>query len=141
MSETGLDLARERAALLAIHEQDRRAHLTTDPALLLEHAAREFLYVGDGELTRLTHDQVAADFERLFTGATYDAWDDLEPPVVAISDDASMAWMVVRVRVSRRHTDDEGREVERSFVYAGIMTYEKQHGTWVRVANVSTFAR
>jgi len=52
-----------------------------------------------------------------------------------------MAWMIVRTRV-RRTTRLEGSEEERetSFVYAGIMTYEKQDGQWVRVANVSTFA-
>jgi len=34
----------------------------------------------------------------------------------------------------------EGRraEKEEKFVYAGIMTYEKRDGRWVRVANVST---
>ena len=31
-----------------------------------------------------------------------------------------------------------GAEQEEKFVCAGIMTYEKRDGRWVRVANVST---
>ena len=50
-----------------------------------------------------------------------------------------MAWMITRVRVRRVQKDTAGVEREERFVYAGIMTYEKRKGKWVRVANVSTF--
>ena len=138
MSEPG-DLERERAALLAVHAQDRLAHMTTDARLILAHAADEFIYVGDGAITRQSRDDVARNFARIFDGAAYQEWDDLEPPIVRISADASMAWMIVRVRVSRTKRDAEGREQPEHFVYAGIMTYEKRDGIWVRIVNVSTF--
>jgi hypothetical protein len=80
-------------------------------------------------------------FTRYFQGATYYEWDDMEPPIIRISDDASMAWMIVRTQVRRTtRTEESDEERETSFVYAGIMTYEKRDGRWVRVANVSTFA-
>jgi hypothetical protein len=60
-------------------------------------------------------------------------------PAAGVVDDASMAWMIVRTRVRRTQKDASGKEVERRFVYAGIMTYAKREGRWVRVANVSTF--
>jgi hypothetical protein len=50
-----------------------------------------------------------------------------------------MAWMIIRVRVRRTQKDAAGKEVEEKFIYAGIMTYEKKGGKWIRVANVSTF--
>jgi hypothetical protein len=43
--------------------------------------------------------------------------------------------------VRRRQKDAAGVEKERKFIYAGIMTFEKKAGKWVRVANVSTFER
>ncbi len=136
-----VDLEREREALLAIHAQDRRAHMTTDAQLIMAHAADEFIYVGEGAITRMTRGQVASDFAEMFAGATYQEWDDLEPPIVRISSDASMAWMIVRTRVRRTHRDEHGQEQRRQFIYAGIMTYEKRAGIWVRIANVSTFER
>jgi hypothetical protein len=42
------------------------------------------------------------------------------------------------MRVWRTEPDGEGGRREREFVYVGIMTYEKQDGRWLRVANIST---
>ncbi len=38
-------------------------------------------------------------------------------------------------------TNVRGGRRKRSFIYAGIMTYKKSGGKWVKVANVSTFKR
>jgi hypothetical protein len=131
-SAPAVDLEREREALLAVHALDRRAHFETNIALLLEHAAEDFISVA--------REEVAEMFEASFRGAVYSAWDDLEPPIVRISADATMAWMIVRTHVRRTEPDEAGGRREREFVYAGIMTHEKRDGRWLRVANVSTFA-
>jgi hypothetical protein len=96
--------------------------------------------VSSGVIERATRDDLSQAFADSFRGTTYYAWDDLEPPIVRISADASMAWMIVRVQVRRTQTDATGTTRERAFVYAGIMTYEKRAGRWLRIANVSTFA-
>jgi len=91
-SETSgpVDLERERAALLAVHAQDRQAHMTTNPQLILAHAGDEHIYVRDGQITRKSREQVESDFARVFAGATYQEWDDLEPPIVSVSNDGSI---------------------------------------------------
>lgn len=66
--------------------------------------------------------------------ATYDEWDDVEPPLVRISDDGTLAWMIIYVRVRRTKGDRELR-----FTYAGIETYEKRDGRWLKVVEVGTF--
>ena len=43
-----------------------------------------------------------------------------------------MAWMITRTRVRRVQKKADGAEHEEKFVYAGIMTYEKRDGRWVR---------
>ena len=135
-----INLERERAALVAIHAQDRAAHFQTSVELLAEHQADDFIYAGNGEISHIPRAEFIETFMRSFHNTTYFEWDDLEPPIVRISDDATMAWMIVRNRVRRTQKQDDGSEVERKFIYAGIMTYEKQNGKWMRVANVSTFA-
>jgi hypothetical protein len=67
-------------------------------------------------------------------GAVYHEYVDLEDPVVRISDDGSMAWTITRVRVRRTQNGQE-----RGFVYAGMMTFEKRNGQWLRTGNASTF--
>lgn len=136
-----VDLEKEKEALLKVHETDRRAHFGTDVELLLQHSGDEFIYVGEGKISKSTRAELKETFKAYFKDAKYYEWDDLEPPVVRISNDASMAWMIVRTRVRRTQKDSSGAIKERKFVYAGIMTYEKREGKWIRVANVSTFER
>ncbi|MBI4750047.1 MAG: nuclear transport factor 2 family protein [Acidobacteria bacterium] len=132
-------LDREIEALLQVHKKDRQAHFETDARKLIEHAGDEFIAVSNGTIQRSTRADVLKMFEEYFKNARYFEWDDVEPPIVQVSNDASMAWMIVRTRVRRTQKQADGSDKERSFVYAGIMTYEKKNGKWVRVANVSTF--
>lgn len=132
-------VADEITQLLKIHESDRRAHFETNATQIMEHATDKFISVSNGKIQQSTRGDNLKFFEEYFKGAKYYEWDDLEPPIVRVSDDASMAWMIVRTKVRRAQTQSDGKTTERSFVYAGIMTYEKKDGQWVRVANVSTF--
>lgn len=135
-----INIELEKSALLEIHRRDRQAHFETDIDLLLSHGASEFISVSNGEIHRSSLAEQRAFFTDYFKGATYYEWDDLEPPIVQVSDDATMAWMIVRTQVHRTtQVEGSGESREIKFIYAGIMTYEKQDGKWLRVANVSTF--
>jgi hypothetical protein len=140
-AQSKVDLADEVEQLLRLHESDRRAHFETSAKQIMEHASGEFISVSDGRVQRTTPAEDLKFFEEYFKGAKYYEWDDLEPPIVRVSNDASMAWMIVRTRVHRVQTRSGGEATERRFVYAGIMVYEKKGGRWARVANVSTFER
>lgn len=134
-----VNLERERAEVLRMHQADREAHFKTDVDLLQAHSPEEFIAVSGGKIYRTTKAEERKQFEEYFSGATYYEWDDLEEPIIRVSDDGSMAWMITRIRVRRVQKDASGAEREQTFVYAGIMTYEKKESRWVRVANVSTF--
>jgi hypothetical protein len=127
------------AELLRLHRADREAHLKTDVDLLQAHSPDEFITVSRGRIHRPKKADERKMFTEYFKGAKYYEWDDAEEPIIRVSRDGSMGWVITRVRVRRTQTDAAGREVEEKFVYAGIMTYEKRDGKWFRVANVSTF--
>lgn len=134
-----VDLDKEKAELLRMHRQSREAHFKTDADLLLQNAPEEMISVRDGKIQRSSKAEGQARFAEYFRGAKYTEWDDIEEPIVRISRDGTMAWMITRIRVRRTQKDASGKEQEEKFVYAGIMTYEKVDGRWMRVANVSTF--
>ena len=137
-AQPSADLEKEKAELLRLHKSDREAHFKTDVALLLENSPEEFISVGRGKINRSSKDDARKMFTGYFRDAKYYEWDDVEEPIIRISNDASMAWMITRTRVRRVQKKADGAEQEEKFVYAGIMTYEKRDGRWVRVANVST---
>lgn len=138
--QSAKDLEKEKAELLRVHKLDREAHFATDVELLQRHSPEEFISVSGGKIYRSTKADERKQFSEYFKGAKYYEWDDVEPPIVRISNDGSMAWMITRVRVRRTQKTATGGDKEEKFTYAGIMTYEKRDGKWVRVANVSTFA-
>lgn len=129
----------EKAELLRLHRQGREAHFKTDVGLLQKDSPEEFIAVSRGKIHRVRKEDERRQFEEYFRGAKYFEWDDVEEPVINVSRDGTMAWIISRVRVHRTQKDTAGKEQEERFVYAGIMTYEKRDGRWVRVANVSTF--
>jgi len=138
-AQGAVDLEKEKTELLRLHKADREAHLRTDVELLQRSSPEEFISVSRGKIHRAKKSDERKLFTEYFRGAKYYEWDDVEEPIVRVSKDGSMAWMITRVRVRRTQKNAAGEEKEEKFTYAGIMTYEKQGGRWVRVANVSTF--
>jgi hypothetical protein len=134
-----VDLEKEKAELLRMHRSGREAHFKTDVELLLANSPEEYVGVRAGKISRSTKAGARKMFTEYFRGAKYYEWDDLEEPIIRVSKDGSMAWMITRVRVRRVQKDKAGAEVEEKFVYAGLTTYEKQGGKWMRAANASTF--
>ena len=138
-AQPSADLEKEKAELLRLHKADREAHFKTDVDALLANSPEEMISVSRGKISRSSKVDARKMFTGYFRDAKYYEWDDVEEPIVRISNDASMAWMITRVRVRRVQKNPDGAEKEEKFVYAGIMTYEKRDGRWMRVANVSTF--
>ena len=136
---TAADPEKEKAELLRLHRAAREAHFKTDVDMLLASSPEESLSVSRGKVNRSGREQVRKRFAEYFRGATYYEWDDLEEPIVRVSGDASMAWMITRLKVRRVQKEAAGAEREEKFVYAGLTTYEKRGGKWMRVADASTF--
>ena len=139
MAQSPVDPDKEKAELLRLHRADREAHFKTDVDLLQERTPEVLIAVSRGKIHRSSRAEGRKQFAEYFRGARYFEWDDLEAPIIRVSTDGSMAWMITRIRVRRVQKDAAGAGREEKFVYAGIMTYEKRDGKWMRVANVSTF--
>jgi hypothetical protein len=134
------DVEMARQELLALHAADHAAHFATDAAALIATQNEPFITVRDGVIDEVTREASLQRFTGYFADATYYEWDDLQPPIVQVSQDGSLGWMITRTKVRRTQADADGNAREQTFVYAGIMTYERRDGGWVRTANVSTFA-
>ena len=138
-AQSSADLEMEKAELLRLHQSSREAHFKTDVDALLQNSPEEMISVSRGKISRPSKEDARKMFTGYFRDAKYYEWDDVEEPIVRVSNDASMAWMITRTKVRRVQRKADGAEQEEKFIYAGIMTYEKRDGRWVRVANVSTF--
>ena len=126
--------------LLTLHKEERRAHFDHDITFLVSHVAPHMLDVRDGRVNRVSSDDVRGKFEQYFKNAKFSAWDDVEPPVVHVSADGAMAWMILQVRIAYTTIDASGKTSKEDTVGAWMSSYEKQNGTWIMTAVTSTFA-
>ena len=134
---TKIDLEKEKYALIRRHIQDRRAHFDKDIDTLLAGMADEQINIRDGRVSRRSQAEAEDGFTAYFNQvAEFIHWDDLQPPIIQISQDGAMAWMVNQVRLHYRSINDE----ETDLICTWLMVYEKQNGGWVAVANASTFS-
>ncbi|HYG97743.1 MAG TPA: hypothetical protein VD837_01340 [Terriglobales bacterium] len=129
-----------KSELLTLHERDLQAHLKTD-VNMLSPAADPFVTVSDGKIEKVNPAQERAFFTDYFRNAKYPQYEDAEPPIIGVSKDGTLGYVISRIRAHRLEKDVQGKPREGRFVYAGIMVYEKRGGEYVRVANVSTFER
>ncbi len=125
--------------LLAVHETGKLAHVTTDVDQLLANAGETFVSVSNGKISKQTRIDTKNFFTNYFDNATYQKYDDLEDPIVRVSKDGTLGWIISRLHVRRTQMGVDGVATEREFVYAGIMLFEKKDDRWIRVGNVSTF--
>lgn len=126
--------------LQSIHMEDRQAHFNTDVKTATSFFTDSYIYVRDGEINHLTLSNLESMYSNYFQGAIFNEWDDLEQPIIHISGDGTMAWVIehFRIRITRQK---DNREEEQISEYAGITIYEKTAGKWLRVANASTFTK
>jgi hypothetical protein len=130
--------ANGKAELLAIHQAARRAHFNRDVDFIVEGMASEFTTVHEGNIRVMSREDVRKRFTEYFCGAEFSAWDDLEPPVIRISPDGKMGWMIVRVRIAYTKADAGGKRSKEDTVMAWMSAYEKHDGKWLLVANATT---
>ena len=134
---TKIDHELEKYDLIRRHIQDRRAHFEKDIPTLLSGMAAEHLNVRDGRIRTQSKAAAQEQFAAYFDHVTeFLHWDDLQPPIIQISQDGTMAWMINQIRLRYRTIDNE----ETDTTCAWLMVYEKQDGAWTAVANASTFS-
>jgi hypothetical protein len=129
---------RDRAELLRLHEEHREAHLGKRADLMVGSFHDSVRFLSRGEVSAASREQNRARLQAYFDRSSFQAWDDIEPPVIRISPDGRMAYKIVRKRVKLTAPDSAGRPVAEDVVYAWVEIYEKPGDRWVLMAVAST---
>lgn len=126
-------------ALLALHETTLAAHRQQSVDQLLKDEHDDYVLANRGEISAPTLAERRAVFQPYFATTVFDEYRDLRAPVVKVSTDGSLGWVVAQVCAKgvQQRPDGSTRSVE--FESAWIELYEKRAGAWVRIGNVSNF--
>jgi len=128
-----------RESLLAAHREVLEAHRTGDLQAWLDGESDDYVLADRGEVSRPKKAERGAQIGPYLKRTRFTEYKDLIEPIVCISQDESLAWVVVQVGASGVQKRDDGTEGPIRFVSAWIELYEKRGERWLRVGNVSNF--
>jgi ketosteroid isomerase-like protein len=133
------DLQTEKKILLALHQEQQYAHLGKNAKQLVDQFADSMLSVNRGKISITTKDSAIKRFNTYFSNVAFKKWEDVNPPVIEFSADASMAYIVVDKLVMLTYIDEENNNTEETTHYAWVSIFKKEaNGIWKIVCNVST---
>lgn len=124
--------------LLNILKQERAAHFNRDAKLLVSMMADDYLEISAGRINQPTTENILKRFQSYFDRTTFIEWDDITPPIIKVSEDATMAYAIVKKQVHAQIKNDKDEVVEVKNVFAWIATYRKLNGKWQLAAIAST---
>ena len=128
-----------RAELLALHEDAMQAHRESNVDLLLRAEAPDSVSANRGQITQPTLEARRARFQQYLEATRFSEYVDVVPPIVRVSDDGSLGWVMVQVRAAGVQTTQDGGSQPLAFESAWIELYERRGGSWYRTGNVSNF--
>ena len=132
----GPDLEAEAELLLGLHERLLEAHRNGDVDSWMALEADDYISANGGTITfpSLTDRRSARD--RYLSTTTFTVYRDLRPPIVRLSADATLGWLIAEVEVRGLQVSDTAERAVEG-IWAWIELYEKQNDTWRLVGNVS----
>lgn len=123
--------------LLKLHQQMIKAHVEDDVESWLALEADSYTSVNRGEITHPTKADRKAQREPYLDASKFTVYRDLVEPIVKISDDGTLGWLITQVEVEGTQQTTAGETVPFRFVSAWIELYEKRDGRWLCTGNVS----
>jgi hypothetical protein len=124
--------------LLQLQKQSRVAHFTKNASLLVSTFADDFTSVSNGKIGKPSREKSLARFQDYLNKSTFIEWDDITPPVIKVSDDATLGYVLVHKKVRLTAKNESGKEEEETEIFAWLETYQKIKGEWKLTAVVST---
>ena len=131
--KTGPNRDDDVAALRAVLQAEREAHLTRDTARFVAGFADSMASVNRGVVRRQAREDYRARFQSYFDAVTFEAWDDRAAPRIEISEDGTLAYAIVEKTVRTRDADTTA-----TTEFAWVSIYRKVDGRWLLECNVST---
>ncbi len=129
----------DEAALLALHRDAIEAHLQNDVDRLLAPESDDYVLVNRGEVSHPGKADRAAGLGPYLRSVRFERYVDAIAPIVKVSPDGRLGWVVAQVEVKGTARTQGGAEEPLEFVSAWIELYEKRGDRWYRIGNVSNF--
>jgi hypothetical protein len=127
-TNTKVDLEKEKKEIMILQNEQRRAHMEKNAALLVGDGLSDFVEVNGGVVEIPARSENIKRFQLYFNSVDFIRWDDVAPPIISFSDDGTMATTVVeKLVITRQKLEDNRLDTTH---YAWLAVYKKVNGKW-----------
>jgi len=123
--------------MLRLHSEVLEAHRNDEVDRWLASESDEIIMVSRGEVLFPSKDERKPHIESYLKNTVFEQYEDLIEPIVRVSDDGTLGWLIAQVKIVGTRDNSDGETVPINSVWAWIELYEKKNGRWFRVGNVS----
>jgi hypothetical protein len=129
----------DREQLLQLHKRVLQNHLDGDIDDWLRSESEDYVLAHRGEVSFPGKRERAATIGPYLKRSKFRIYRDLIEPIVRVSRDGTLGWVIVQVEAEGVSRKEDGRQEPIRFTSAWIELYEKKSGRWFRIGNVSNF--
>lgn len=122
------DYDAEKKAIMLLHNEQKRAHIEKNVSLLLKDKHTDYIEVNRGLIRKPTNAESRKRFQSYFNEVDFIKWDDVSPPIISFSDDATIATTIVEKLVITKSKIEDNRIDTAQFAWLAV--YKKINGQW-----------
>lgn len=104
-----------KSELKSFHQDLIQAHLEKDLDFFVKDISEDYFSVSGSEIRHSSRQDILAKFKYYLRRTTFKEYRDLEEPIIGISQDGSLGWSIVRVRVSGDQEQPDGSTADPGF--------------------------
>ena len=136
--ETKNDFTMYRAELLELHRRTIEAHLEKDVEFLVSNVSEDLMSINNGVINYPTINEMRETFQEYLDNTEFTVYRNLSEPIIGFSNDGSIAWSSVQVRVEG-NTGQGNNKRKMGFTCAWITLYRRVQNSWIRFIEASSF--
>ena len=127
-----------KSQILELHQKLIDAHFEKNLNFFTQGLSDNFISVKNGEITKPTLQQISASYKDYINNTTFLEYRDLQEPIIGFSEDGSIGWSIVQVKVMGDQNLEDGTVRKIIFVCAWLTLYEMSDSGWRILTEVST---
>lgn len=134
------DLLTEEQKLLRLHRTLVDDHFFERSGGIQSGMGDSLIILNQGNVYQVMRQESSDTIDKIMSSRIHHSYDDLIRPIVKISTDGSLGWVIARIKAKGVRVDENGKETgPLEFICSWIMLYEKIDGQWKNIGNASTF--
>lgn len=133
-------LLTDEQQLMRLHRNMIDAHIDSDIRLMDGSWGDQVTFVSRGGISKMSGKDASDGLGRSLDRRKHSRYVDMVKPVITLSDDKTLATIMVQVQAEGYGIDDKGKQgAAFSFMSAWTSVFKKKDGKWKMISNASNF--